>query len=167
MSHIVAGEIIKIHNYLLKAPQLRYLTGGSLLIETFSTSLVPKLAKKFEPASGGVRFSAAGRFMLEFNEKNSAETFLKIVRFTANNLFGQGSLVCDSFDNSNGIIKKISDRLECMKLSGAKRSVSANHAFQYVQRCSACGSWDTLKPKRIDKDEKPALLCSAMYVIIN
>ena len=45
---IVAGEIVKIHQYLMKAPRLRYMAGGSILIEAFSTSLAPALAEKCE-----------------------------------------------------------------------------------------------------------------------
>jgi hypothetical protein len=164
MSYIVAGEIIKIHNYLLKAPQLRYLTGGSLLLETFSKNIVIPLANKIDSSAKGVRSSAAGRFMIEFDDNKKAETFLKIVKFTANRLFGQGSLlVCGPLNKSNGIVKEISDKLEGMKVSGAKVSISANHSFQYVQRCSACGSWDAVKFKRFDRDEEPALLCNICY----
>ncbi|MBV6518781.1 MAG: hypothetical protein DCC43_13615 [Candidatus Brocadia sp.] len=163
MSSIVAGEIVGIYRYLLKAPQLRYLTGGSLLIKTFSDNLAPAIARTLEESvPNKVRFSAAGRFLFEFDKTENAEAFLRTVRFVTNSLLGQGSLlVCGPLDNGKGVVRKIADILEGMKASGANGSISPHHSFHYVQRCGACGSWESMKFRRMDKDESPVLLCNS------
>ncbi len=86
---IVAGEIVKIHHYLMKAPRLRYMAGGSILIEAFSASLVPALAKSFEPGAE-IYLAAAGRFMAGFDDKSNAQAFADTIRFAGNRL-GRGS----------------------------------------------------------------------------
>jgi hypothetical protein len=163
---IVAGEIIKIHTYLFTAPRLRFMAGGSLLLETYATFLIPRLASKLDPKSN-VHLAAAGRFMVEFADKTRADQFKRLARAAGAYLFGEeNTLVCGPFskngpfDGGKGIIDVVRDTLEDMKMGRIKRPYSAISSLQYMERCSACGAWGASESRSVKKDEdKPSHLC--------
>ena len=160
---IVAGEIIKIHTYLFAAPRLRFMAGGSLLLEIYSTSLIPALARKLDPGCT-VHLNAAGRFMVEFTDKQKAEDFRRMARTAGTCLFGEeNTLVCGPFpkDGHGGgksIIDIVADTLEGMKQGGAEKPYSAISGLQYMERCNACGNWGAPESRSI-KGEPPVHLC--------
>ena len=161
---IVAGEIIKIHTYLFTAPRLRFMAGGSLLLETYSTSLIPALARELDPKCT-VHLKAAGRFMVEFEDKPKADRFKRLARASGAYLFGEeNTLVCGPFPKNGpfvggkSIIDVVADTLEGMKLGRTERSYSAISGLQYIERCGACGAWGAPKSSPI-KGERPIRLC--------
>ena len=137
---IVAGEIVKIHHYLFKAPRLRFMAGGSILIETFSTDLVRALAGNVEPGAD-VYLAAAGRFMAGFKDKKKAGQFAGMIRFAGQQLFGgEICLVCGPLENKDTIIKDVADALERMKVSAQAKLASDMAGLQYIERCEECGT---------------------------
>lgn len=156
--YIIAGEIIKIHSYLLKSPRLKYITGGSILIETFSSKFMPALSKKIEE-NVNIYMTAAGRFMVGFKKETNAVQFMKIVKYVGNHLFGANiNLVCgpleneETQENENNIIQEISNTLEQMKVNLCKKPVFDIPSFQYIQRCNECGDWGIGRRKVCPKD---------------
>lgn len=161
MGWIVGGEIVKIHAYLMKPPRLRYMAGGSSLIEIFSTRIVSEIGLKVESPDGKVRTSAAGRFFMEFDEKKNADIFFKIIGYTGNHLFGPGSLlVCEPVEKDDHVVSTILDRIKVMKVSVDKKSLSTNPLFQFMERCDACGDWEA---QNTGRDGEQVCLCDICY----
>ncbi len=128
-NYVVAGEVIKIHTYLLKAPKLRYMAGGSLLLETFSSKLVPALARRM--SADRVYLAAAGRFVVGFLKEDQAERFKKLIIFIARYLFGEENvLVCGPLLKGKGIVERIGDELKAQKTDASARPFSAMPALQ-------------------------------------
>ena len=158
-SYVVAGEVIKIHTYLLKAPKLRYMAEGSLLLETFSSELVPALAKRI--GADQIYLAAAGRFMVGFSEEDQAERFKKLIIFVARYLFGEENvLVCGPLLNGPGIIERIGDELEAQKTDASARPFSAMPALQFMERCGSCGTWGAMHCAEIANNEPLVQLCN-------
>lgn len=159
-SYVVAGEIIKIHTYLLKAPKLRYMAGGSLLLETFSRKLVPVLAEKIGAGRQKIYLHAAGRFVVDFLKEDQAERFKKLIIFVARYLFGEENvLVCGPLLKGKGIVKRIGDELEAQKTDASARPFSAMPALQFMERCGACGTWGAMHCVEIADNEPFVQLC--------
>jgi hypothetical protein len=155
---IVAGEVVRIHSYLLKAPKLRYLVGGSLLLETFCSVLIPKLAEAMGATE--VHLKAAARFIVEFSEKGKAEHFAAITRFFGISLFGEESLlICGPVNKNADTLNVISKQLESQKLAASRRPFSSLPACQYMERCTICGSWGAAYDRSVAGE--PEKLCHA------
>lgn len=159
-NYVVAGEVIKIHTYLLKSPKLRYMAGGSLLLETFSSKLVPVLAEKIGAGCQKIYLHAAGRFMVGFLKEDQAERFKKLIIFIARYLFGEENvLVCGPLLNGPGIVERIGDELEAQKTDASARPFSAMPALQFMERCGACGAWGAMHCTEIPDNEPLVQLC--------
>lgn len=164
---IVAGEIVKIHHYLFKAPRLRYMAGGSILIEAFSTALVRTLAERVE-AGAAIYLRAAGRFMVGFEDREKAVRFAALIRFVGQHLFGgEICLVCGPLENKVTIIKDVAVALEGMKVTTQAKRVSDMARLQYMERCGECGTWGAEKTEKMDEASEEAVrlcrLCHLKY----
>lgn len=152
---VVAGEIVKIHGYLSKAPRLRYVEGGSRLLEIFSTTIIPTLVEKIEPGNKPL-IAAAARFLVAFENEKNARTFLQLTEFLTERLLGQGRLVqCGPMENRGDeeqILKEIRCRLD--KRKGASLTKSPiMPGLQFMEQCQACGAWS------VEHSEKGEWLC--------
>lgn len=150
MTWLVAGEIVKIHAYLLKAPRLRYLVGASLLLETFARQVAPALASQFH---GSTPLATAGRFLAEFYDETNAMLFLSAMRAAGLALFGPEHLLLSGPWEKNGnILKIITGDLERQKVQATAKAVNTLVGLQYLERCGACQSWGVLPEPPRDGD---------------